>query len=320
MTAVLMTETDALALFDSLSNWGRWGEDDELGTLNLVTPQKRRDAAGLVAEGITVSCAWDIESTPQPDHPFGTPHRYMVASGEGWHDPEKVSTRGAMKMGGALEYIGLVYHGYAVTHVDGLCHIFWDGKMYNGRPQGLVTTSMGATKEAITVLKDGVQTRGVLLDVAAARGVPWLDVGEGVGPDDLEAAERRQGLRVEEGDVVLLRTGYGRKKRELGREQLPAAGFPGWHISALPWLHERGAAMIGCDTAQDAHPSPFPALPIPVHAVGIVAMGLWLIDNCDFEPLAETCERLGRWAFQFTLAPLRVIGGTGSPANPIASF
>ena len=320
MTAVAMNEADALALFDSLSNWGRWGDDDELGTLNLITPKKRRAAAGLVQEGLTVSCAWDIETTPQPDHAFGAPQRYMVASGEGWHDPDRVAARGAMKMGYAVEYVGLVYHGLSVTHLDSLCHVFWDGRMYNGRPQGLVTTSMGATKEAITVLKDGVQTRGVLLDVAAARGVPWLQPGEGAGPEDLEAAERRQGVSVETGDVVLLRTGYGRKKREQGREQLYRTGVAGWHASALPWLHQRGVAAIGCDTGTDANPSPFPALPLPVHTIGIVAMGLWLIDNCDLEGLAETCERLGRWEFQFTLAPLRVIGGTGSPANPIASF
>jgi kynurenine formamidase len=314
----LPTEEEVLGYMKSLSNWGRWGADDELGTLNLVTPTKRKQAAALVKEGLTVSCAWDIENVAQPDHAFGTPQRFMVMSGEGLHDPQRLAPPG--RMAGALEYIGLVFHGYAVTHVDGLCHIFWDRQMYNGRPASNVTTMGGATTEAITVLRDGVMTRGVLLDVAAAKGVPWLEPGYGVTPEDLELAEKRQGVRVEEGDVVLLRTGYGRKKRDEGRDPLPNVPFAGWHAASTPWLHARGAAMIGCDTAQDMHPAPYAAMPLPVHTVGLVAMGLWLIDNCDFEPLAATCERLRRWEFQFVLAPLRVVGGTGSPANPLAIF
>jgi kynurenine formamidase len=316
-TSATPTEAEVLGYFSTLSNWGRWGAEDQLGTLNLVTPAKRKAAAALVQEGITVSCAWDIETTPQPDHAMGTPQRFMVASGDGVNDPERPA---AGRLAGALEFIGMVYHGYALTHVDGLCHIFWDGKLYNGQSANRVTTGAGATHHAITVLRDGVMTRGVLLDIAASKNVPWLEPGYGVGPDDLEAAERRQGLKVEEGDVVLLRTGYGRKKREQGRDPLPTVPFAGWHAAALPWLRERGVAMIGCDTAQDMHPAPYPAVPLPVHAVGIVAMGLWLIDNCNLEELGATCERLKRWSFQFVLAPLRMTGGTGSPANPIAVF
>lgn len=310
-------EDEVLGYFDKYSNWGRWGKDDQLGTLNFVTPAKRAAAAALVREGISVSCAWDIESTPQPDHAMGTPQRFMVAAGEGWHEPGR---NPAARMGGALEFIGLVFHGYHVTHVDGLCHIFWDGKMYNGQPQGKVTTAGGATHQDITVLREGIVTRGVLLDVAAAQGRTWLDPGEGVYPEHLEAAEAREKVKIGEGDVVFLRTGYGRKKREQGRDPLPAVPFPGWHAASVPWLHQRSVAMIGCDTAQDVHPSGYTAVPLPVHAVGIVSMGLWLIDNCNFEELAQTCERLGRWEFQLVIAPLRVAGGTGSPVNPIAVF
>lgn len=312
------TEAEVLTYFQTLSNWGRWGADDELGTLNLVTPAKRKQAAALVREGISVSCAWDIENTLQPDQMLGTPQRLMVATGEGLADPDRPTAAG--RMAGAMEFIGLVYHGYSVTHVDGLSHIFWDGKMYNGTPASRVTAAQGATKKAITTLRDGVMTRGVVLDVAAAAGVDWLEPGVAVGPEMLEAAEARQGVTVEEGDVVLLRTGYGRRKRERGREALGKVGFPGWGAEALPWLHKRGAAMIGCDTAQDASPSAYAGLGIPVHAVGITAMGLWLIDNCDLENVVATAERLKRWEFQFVLAPLRVIGGTGSPANPLAIF
>jgi kynurenine formamidase len=213
-----------------------------------------------------------------------------------------------------------VYHGHTVTHIDGLSHIFWDGRMYNGKPAELVTSTFGATHHDITALHDGVITRGVLLDVAGARGGDWLEPGEAVFPSDLEEAEGHEGVRVEEGDVLLLRTGYGRKVRDRGPDEVAQVGRAGWHASCLPWLHERGVSVIACDTAQDAIPSGYAGLRNPIHAVGIVAMGLWLLDNCDLEALAQTCGGMGRWEFLFTLAPLRWLGATGSPANPLATF
>ncbi len=170
----------------------------------------------------------------------------------------------------------------------------------------------------MTALPDGVTTRGMLLDVARVRGVRWLEPGEGVFPDDLEAAEQLAGVRVEAGDAVLLRTGYGARKLERGPDAVRAVGRAGWHAACLPWLHERDVALIGCDTAQDVHPSGYPSMRSPVHAIGIVAMGLWLLDNCNLEELAATCQRLGRHEFQLQLAPLRIAGATGSPVNPIA--
>ena len=315
--AEIPSEETVVSWMDSLSNWGRWGEDDQLGTLNLVTPEVRRAAAATVTEGVSVSCAWDIENTHEPDHAMGTPQRFMVATGE---SAAAMAESGVSRMGGALEFFGLVYHGYAITHLDGLCHIFWDGKMYNGRPAHLVNSARGAANLPITELRDGIATRGVLLDVAAAKGADWMQPGEGVFPEDLEAAEARQGVQVRPGDAVLLRTGYGRRKREVGREPLLETGFPGWHVACMPWLKERGAAVIGADTATDVNPSGYPQLRIPVHAVGIVAMGLWLIDNMQLEDAAAKAAELGRWEFQFVLSPLRIIGSTGSPANPLAIF
>jgi kynurenine formamidase len=235
----------------------------------------------------------------------------MLATGQGLPD----SPRG----GGAMEHIGLAYHGYTVTHLDALSHIFWDKRMYNGVPADAVTSFTGATTHAVTAAREGIVTRGVLLDVTADRD--WLAPGEGVFPDALEAAEARQGVRVEAGDVLLLRTGHARRVREAGPYDVRAEGRPGLHVSALPWVHEREVAAIAADTACGCMPNPeYPSMHDPVHAVGIVAMGLWLIDNCDLEMLRDTCQRLGRWEFQFVLSPLRVVGGTGSPANPLAIF
>jgi kynurenine formamidase len=220
---------------------------------------------------------------------------------------------------GAVEYFGCVFHGTNVTHVDALSHVFWDRKSYNGRPAELVNAMFGATNLAVTGVRNGILTRGVLIDVAALRGVDWLQPGDGVFPEDLEAAEKRSGVRVSEGDAVLLRTGYGRRKRAAGA-LAPHEGQAGWHAACLPWLHERGVALIGCDTAQDAVPAGYSQVALPIHMVGIVAMGLWLVDACDLEDLAATCARLGRSEFCLSIAPLRIEGGTGSPVNPIASF
>jgi kynurenine formamidase len=249
----------------------------------------------------------------------------MVATGEGLADehrvlpPSPIPDLDLSRSASAIEYMGMVFHGVNVTHIDALSHVFWDRKMYNGGPAELVNSMFGATTLAVTAMKGGIATRGVLVDIPALRGVDWLDPGVGVFPEDLEAAEQRQGVTIDAGDVVLLRTGYGRRKREVG--PVPTHdGQPGWHAASLPWLRERGVAMIGCDTANDVVPSGYAQVPLPIHLVGIVAMGLPLIDNCDLEELASTCEQHSRWEFLFSVAPLRLIGGTGSPINPFAMF
>ena len=309
------TEQEVLGYLKSLSNWGRWGPDDQLGTLNLVTPAQRVAAAALVREGITVSCAWDIEAQPQPDPALVRPQRIMLNTGTMMDAPG-----GGGLLSFAWEHLGLLYHGFSVTHLDSLCHAFWDGRMYNGYPMARVTADQGALDLAVTVLRDGVVTRGVLLDIAALKGKDWLDPGAGVFPEDLEAAEARAGVRVAAGDVLFLRTGNGRRKRTPRDVRGPMGSHASWDARCLPWLHARGVAMIGSDTANEVTPTLYSSVSNPIHAVGIVAMGLWLMDNCDLEDLSATCARLQRWAFQFTLAPLRWVGATGSPVNPIATF
>ena len=319
------TEAEVLRWFESLSNWGRWGDNDQLGTLNLIDAGHRRKAAGMVVEGVSVSCAWDISTNLQVGDHFGPPQRHMLMTGEGLADPHRVTPPHPVpgvdlsRAAGAVEYFGCVFHGVNITHLDALSHVFWDRKSYNGKPAELVNAVFGATNLAVTGIRDGIFTRGVLIDVPALRMVDWLEPGEAIFPEDLEAAEKAQGVRVSTGDVVLLRTGYARRKRDQGAVP-PQNGQAGWHAACLPWLHERGVAAIGCDTAQDVVPSGYAQLALPIHSIGIVAMGLWLLDNCDLEALAATCARLRRWEFCFTVAPLRIEGGTGSPVNPLAIF
>lgn len=296
--------------FNKLNNWGRWGWDDELGTLNLITTECRQQAVSRVVDGVCVSCARTI------DFEFGdrqTPDAPKLAM----LDSAKRGEPGPpTRHASAMERIELVFHGYSITHLDSLAHYFWDGRMYNDRSAALVGTA-GALKNAVTASARGIVGRGVLLDIAALHGKPWLEPGYAVGPEELEEAEAREGVRVESGDLVLLRTGYARRRQELG--SLPATeGRAGWHGSCLPWLRARDVSVIGSDGVNDARPSGFEGVRSPLHAVGIVSMGLWLIDNCDLEQLSSACSERAKWDFLLNVAPLRLAGATGSPVNPIA--
>jgi kynurenine formamidase len=323
MTIDTLKEEDVIALHEKLSNWGRWGSEDQLGTLNLVGAEQLVRAARLVQKGIAVSCAWEIDPAPHTDQPDGPPHRFMISTGHDGTSGEGGSPGAEFEGRGAAEYFGLPVHGLSETHIDSLCHRSWKGRLYNDFTADSVTSLSGAARNAVTAAWRGVVTRGVLLDLAAVRDVDWLDGPDGAGIEDLHAMEDRQGVTVGTGDAVLLRTGAGRKRRERGRHDLLSGGpleQSGWHAECLRWFRERGVAAIGSDTAQDVHPSPYSHLRWPVHSVGIVAMGLWLIDNCDLEALAITCTDSDRWEFLFCVSPLRLRGGTGSPVNPIAIF
>lgn len=318
------TEDEIRTWFQKYSNWGRWGRDDRLGTLNLITPAKRRQAALSAQTGECVSCAWDtaMNSSPVPTPP--PPQRFMYRTGLGYlTNDEPASPAGPRSadgsMGTASEFMSMVFHGRAITHLDALSHVFWQGRMYGDLPSSWVTDRDGATVHDVREARHGIQSRGVLLDIPRTRGVDALAPDEAVFPEDLEAAERAQGVRVESGDILVLRTGDGRRRLD-GTWDPDGAGTPGFQAACIPWLYEREVAAIAADVPQDVVPSGYPNIYLPVHSVGIVAMGLWLIDNCQLEDLAAACERSERWEFQLTIAPLRLDGVTGSPVNPIALF
>jgi kynurenine formamidase len=318
------TEEELLRYFTRLSNWGRWGAGDSLGTVNHITDSRRAEAARLIRSGVVASCARPVSPGASADDGPGAvaPQRFMLRTGQGLADPGRVPREGIApgdRQEGAAEYLGYAAHGYRITHLDGLSHIFWDRMMYNGRPAERVSAHQGAAEHDITAVRGGIVTRGILVDAARHRGVPWLQSGDGVTDAELRAILAATGITPGPGDALLLRTGYGRKRREVGADP-PAAGQPGWHASCLPSLHEWDVSMLGADSAQDVVPSGYPALRLPVHAVGIVAMGMPLLDNADFEDLARQCEQHERWEFFFTLAPLPFAGSTSSAVNPLAIF
>ena len=314
-TRRMPSEEEVVTYMTSLNNWGRWGPDDELGTLNLITPEKTLQAVGLVKEGISVTCARLILHENASDVPVQFQH-YMVFTGEAAPD---------IGPGFSGDYISMPVHGHTITHIDSPVHNFWDGKMYNGKPASLVNTMDKASAGGIQNIGNGVITRGVMLDIAKVQGKKWLDEAEAVFPEDLEEAEAAQGVRVEEGDALLVRMGWYKKRQEVGPPTPP--GCPGVHAACYPWLHERGVSLMVTDTNfdvpryTDSNPSEYsPEMDLLIPSIGTVAMGLFDIDVANLEDLAEVCNRLNRWEFMFIVAPLRIHNGTGSPVNPLALF
>ena len=296
--------------FESISNWGRWGDDDQRGALNLITDAKRAEAASLVREGAIVSCAQELPKRPAPDNPTPVVHA-MQGAGD-------VSGRGGTG-GGSSDYFAISPHGYATTHLDALCHIFHKDQMYNGHPASMVT-SIGARLNSIMAGQDGIVSRGVLLDIPALRGVDYLEPGERILVSDLEAAEEREGVRVTPGDILLVRTGRDERNAAEGRWDRMTGGLAGLSGETAPWLRERDVAVLGGDGVSDALPTLVPEWAMPIHTLALVALGVHLIDNMQLSRLADACASLGRWEFQLMLAPLRLAQGTGSPVNPIALF
>jgi kynurenine formamidase len=297
-----LTPSEILAFHQSLSNWGRWGERDQLGALNLIQPAKRVEAARLVRSGRTVSCARPLPTEPAADNPSPVVHLMTATASEHY--------------GG--DYFAIASHGFATSHIDALCHIFHQGALYNGYPIERVTAH-GALDLGIHELRDGVVSRGVLLDVPRALGVDFLEPGTPVAVDDLERAEADAGLQVEPGDVLLVRTGRWACRAARGPWDSRNL-LAGLDASCLPWLHRRGVAALGSDGVSDVLPSRVEGMWLPVHTVAIVAMGLHLLDNLDLDRVADACAEEGRWAFLLTIAPLVLTRGTASPVNPIATF
>ena len=297
-----MASADVLAFHQSLSNWGRWGGDDQLGALNLITPEVTAAAAATVTSGRSVSCARPLNTVAAVDNPSPVAHYMSGTATEGW----------------GADYFALAPHGFATSHLDALCHVFHEGKIYNGYPIDTVTAH-GATRLGIHHLAAGVVSRGVLLDIPDLVGLESLEPGTPIFPEDLEAAEEKAALEVRPGDVLFVRTGRWRWRDRHGPWDATnlAAGLD---ASCLPWLRDRGVAALGSDCVSDVLPSRVEGVPMPIHTVAIVAMGLHLMDNLDFDQLAVACAEEGRWAFFLTVAPLVLRRGTASPVNPIAVF
>jgi kynurenine formamidase len=286
-------------LFKQVSNWGRWGKDDQLGAANLITEAKRKQAAGLVKNGISVSLAHNALTEKAADNT--SPFEHTMLPGF-FMDNYKVS-----------------YHGYAHSHIDALCHILYKDQTYNGYARAEVNTAKGCTKLGIDNLKNGVVTRGILIDIPRLKNLPYLEPGTPIYVEDLEAWERMAGVKVSPGDAIFLRTGRWARRAALGPWNI-AQSAAGLHASVAPWIKARGVAFAGSDAALDVSPSLVEGSNLAVHTLFITAMGIHLLDNQDLEEVAATAARLKRWEFMVTIAPVPVTGGTGFPVNTLAVF
>jgi kynurenine formamidase len=303
---------DFEAIFESVKNWGRWGADDIMGTLNLIKPEHVVHAASLVRTGKSISMAIEVNTVAGPDNASPAIHHMTLN-----HDIDIKSG----KVRFSMDFIGMACHGDCHTHIDALNHVSYDGKLYGGRSVDTVT-SVGAQVLVMDDYANGIVGRGVLLDVPRFRGVPYLEPGEAVTRAELEAVEEAQGVRVGEGDLFVYRTGHHRRRRELGAwdNGYDGEGKAGLHPDTIPWMHERGVAGFLPDGDGEAIPSKVDGILYPIHPLQIVAMGMMVSDSLNLEEVADQCAAEGRHEFLVVASALRVRGGTGSPFNPIAIF
>jgi kynurenine formamidase len=301
-------------------NWGRWGPDDELGTLNHLRPEHRVAAAGLVRTGDVLSLAIPLgDDGPQhagsgrfnPIHLMRYTGRDFTAPGSAERDPRRGYLQNADDV--------LILPLQAATQWDGLAHVFFDQQMYNGYSAADVSSS-GARRLAVTNGTDRMVGRGVLLDLPAALGIPYLEPGRPIGAAELEAARVHHGVEVGAGDFVLVRTGHIARARERGEWGDYAGGpAPGLGLESVPWIADRSIAGLATDTwSVEAVPAQTPDVTCPVHILLIVMLGLWVGEIFDLEALAARCAIDGRYDFLFLAPPLPVTGGIGSPINPQA--
>ena len=297
------TKEEVLAYLKEDRNWGRWGDDDQVGAVNMVTPEKRTAAARLVRSGRAVSLSREFPTTPAPNNPTPAIH-YMKRVARDEH------------CGYSADYYGISYHGTATTHLDALCHT-WDANgMWNGRNPDEVVTMDGALWGSVEHWKEGIITRGVLLDVPKHRGEPYVTFEKPVHGWELEDIAKEQGVTMEPGDALVVYSGR-EKWNEDGNPLWGSdpAWRPGLHASCLKFIRESDCCLLVWDM-MDFTPNGY-GLGWSVHG-SIFAYGIGLLDNALLQPLAEACAEEGRYEFMITVNPLRVVGGTGSPVNPVA--
>lgn len=306
----ITSEADFRGALKELSNWGRWGNDDELGAANLITPAKRKQALALVKEGLTISLAHDVVQEKTADAPNILQRTLGNVAPTGTTD--------------TYQYTG-TYHGVAHSHLDSVdCHMMVDGKGYNGVSMEEIMASGGCPKGSIDALKDGIVTRAILFDATRLPGKAtpqgWLDPGTAIHREDLETLEKLEHVKVSAGDVILLYTGRWKRRASVGPWP-NTTGFAGYHADVAYFLKERGVSFIGGDGPNDVSPTGLPpTVTNPLHRLALVAMGVDIFDNLDFERAIEQARRLNRYEFLFMAAPLRIDKGTGSPLNPLAIF
>jgi kynurenine formamidase len=293
-------------LFDSLASWRQGAKVDEAGRMAAVRESDRLAAFATVTRGETVSLSLPLDRVAAPDNQRPALH-HMVDLGD-VEAPEPSAHK---------DFLGLDYHGKAVSHLDALCHIGYRGELFGGTRSADAFSSLGSSWGAVTTLSTGIFVRAVLYDIPRLRGVDWLEPGTPVHERDLLEAEEASGVKAGPGDAVLLRSGHALRRSQLGPWDSGAASA-GLHVDSMQLIADRGVALLGGDGDSDVRPSPVDGVHSPIHALALTALGIVLLDNLDLEALSAACAEHGQYEFLLVVAPLVVPRGTGSPVNPIA--
>jgi kynurenine formamidase len=292
-----------------LSNWGRWGDDDQRGTVNFITPDKVAAAGQLIRTGKVFDLGIPFGAGgPQPGGARINPVLLVSETGTDQDFP------GAFHY--ADDYIFMPLQ--AASQWDGLAHVFYDDKLYNGYPSSNVT-SHGAHKCSIIEMAKGITGRGVLLDIARLKGVEWLEQGYVITPEDLDAASSDAGVEVGSGDILLFRTGWRRKFIQEQDAASFMAGEPGLGLASVEWLAQHEVAAVCSDNwAIEVLPGEIDEELLPVHMILIRDMGMTLGEILDFEELSADCAADGVYEFFFCAPPIKFLRAVGSPINPLA--
>lgn len=316
--SVRITLADLKRWESELSNWGRWGTNDQKGALNYITPAKARQALSLVREGVNVSLQHFVEWEPSLES-------WRFAPAERWHT------------GAGLDAFSFSTHDGTLSHMDAICHYAGDRDspttravggervIFNGYPFEVdafgvsLRAKVGCRNMSIEQMGTTYMTRGILMDMAELKGVEWLEPATPIFVKDLEEWERRKGVRVEPGDVILVRTGRWAKSEKEGAWDY-ARGSAGLHASVLPWLHERGVSVLIGDAANDVQPSGVEGIGRPVHQAGMLLLGMAFVDNGYLEHVAREAKKRNQYQFAVVWQTWPIQGGTASPFNALALF
>lgn len=297
-------------LFKKVSNKGKWGKDDKKGTVNYIDNQKILDALQIPKKGVSVSLSFDIslDSTQINHSDFDEITTYE-------HQADAIEFQG---YDWATDTFSIAYHGYTVSHMDGLAHLGQNGKLYNGY-DATKMSPQGFDELGIEAYNEGILSRGILIDIPLLYGKDYLEAGTKISIKDIENFERKYDITIAKGDIVLIRTGRWSEKKVKGDwdSSSLSAGLD-YRVAEL--LSERKVAVLGADGTNDAQPSKIPEESSPVHKLALVAMGMPLLDNLNLEEIAKEAQRQNKWEFMVSVQPLRFKGGTGSPVNAVALF
>jgi hypothetical protein len=316
MSQRTVVEDEIDSYFEALNNWGRWGTNDDAGTLNLLTPERIIDATRLIQRGRTVSCARTLNlNEPNGSGQGHQGQHFMIKTGEGAPDRGRWSTN---------DWVGYACHGFDNTHLDSHAHALWNGMMYNGRRATLCTSLDGAMAGDLTPAFSGIFGRGIFVDGAELRHREWLSPGDAITPSDLDSWYQSHDVLSKAGDLLLVSTGR-HASEQAGHSLDPQLGVAGLSPTCLPWLRQHDVAVLITDVIADAMPAPTSAEgshrpQTPIHSVGIAGMGLWVIDNAQLGALKAACAEEGTVEFFIGISPPALERVTGSLVNPVAIF